>query len=119
MTRSAAYSRWSVSLLLASGALSLLATGPALHGASKLGRPRATKFRVTDYLVADDCAMFGLFGQVARTANVGLGFENLPGCGFGKRTNVPAEFGRVLDASTPREAFDEIASLNQIGRAHV
>jgi hypothetical protein len=113
MNRSAAYSRWSVSLLVATVALSLLATGPSLHGASKLDRPRAMKFRVTDYLVADDCALFELFDQVARAANVALGFENLPGCGFGKRTIVPAEFGRVLDASTPREAFDEIAALNR------
>ena len=93
--------------------MSLLAAGQSLHGASKLDRPRAAQFRVSDELVADNCAMFELFDQIARTANVPLGFEGVPGCGFGRRTSVPSGFGRVLDASTPREAFDEVVALNR------
>jgi len=113
MHRSASYLRWTVSLLLATVALSLLVTGQSLHGASKLDRLRAAQFRVSDYVVFANCAMFELFDQVARAANVPLGFESLPGCGFGRRTIVPAGLGRVLDASTPREAFDEVAALNR------
>lgn len=113
MHRSTFYRRWSVPLLLATVSVSVVAAGQLLYGASKLDRPRSAQFRVSDYLVADNCSMFELFDQVARTASVPLGFENMPGCGFGRRTGVAAGFGRVLDASTAREAFDEVVALNR------
>jgi hypothetical protein len=112
MTRYQNGRRWMSSLLLATVALSLLIGGRTLRGASKLDRPSAGQLRVSDHARPDNCAMFELFDQVARAAGVPLGFENLPGCGFGQRTVVPGNRGAVLFASTPREAFDEIAALN-------
>jgi hypothetical protein len=103
---------WMSSLLLATVALSLLVSGRTVRGASKFDRPSAGKFRVSYLTNPDDCAMFEAFDQVARAANVPLGFENLPGCGFGQRAIVSTDRGLALRASTPREAFDEIASLN-------
>jgi hypothetical protein len=100
------------SLVLATIAVSLLVGGRTLRGASRLDRAIAGKFLVTDFTTPDDCAMFELFDQVARISNVPLGFQNLPGCGFGQRTIVASDRGRILVASTPREAFDEIAALN-------
>lgn len=102
--------RWFSSLLFAIVAVSFLAGGTSVRGASKLDR--AGQFLVTGYTAPDDCAMFELFDQVARAAHVLLGFENLPGCGFGQRTIVRPDRGASLSASTPREAFDELAALN-------
>src|SRR5262249_55848083 len=67
---------------------------------------------VSDIEDPDDCAMFELFDQVARAANVPLGFENVAGCGFGRRTIARESRGRILSASTAREAFDELSALN-------
>src|SRR5215472_13732232 len=104
--------RWMLPLLLVTIGVGVLDVGAALSGASKLDRPYAGKFRVSDRSRPDDCAMFELFDQVARVANIPLGFENVPGCGFGQRAVVPTDGARVLLALTPREAFDEIAALN-------
>jgi hypothetical protein len=82
-------------------------------GAAKLDRLLNGKFYVSDISPADDCAMFELFDQIARTANIPLGFENVQGCGFGRRTIVPNDQRSILAASTPREAFDEVAALNR------
>jgi hypothetical protein len=100
------------SLAFAFLALIVFVHGNLVLGASKLDRPLNGKFYVSDVSAADDCAMFELFDQIARTADIPLGFENAPGCGFGRRTIVRDDQRSVLAASTPREAFDEVAALN-------
>src|SRR5215467_12833750 len=94
-------------------ALILFLQGNLVLGASKLDRLLNGKFYVSDISPADDCAMFELFDQIARTANIPLGFENVPGCGFGRRTTVRDDQRGILAATTPREAFDEVAALNR------
>ena len=100
------------SLAVVAVALIFLVQGNLVLGASKLDRPLNGKFYVSDISPADDCAMFELFDQIARTANIPLGFENVPGCGFGRRTIVRDDKRSILAASTPREALDEVAALN-------
>jgi hypothetical protein len=100
------------SLTLVAVALSVVIQGTLVFGASKLDRALNGKFYVSDISSIDDCAVFELFDQVARTANIPLGFENAPGCGFGRRAVVSDDRRRVLAASTPREALDEVAALN-------
>jgi len=100
------------SLMLVIVALSLSIGSRTMFGASRLDRATAGKFYVSDVATPDDCAMFELFDQVARAANIPLGFENVPRCGFGQRTVVLDDRSRALAASTPREAFDEIGALN-------
>ena len=100
------------SLMLVIVALSLSVGSRTTFGASRFDRAAAGKFYVSNVTRFDDCAMFELFDQVARTANVSLGFENAPGCGFGQRTIVLDDRGRALVATTAREAFDEIVALN-------
>jgi len=104
--------RRTLPLLLVAIGVGVLDVGAALSGASKLDRPHSGKFRVSDRSHPDDCAVFELFDQVARVANVPLGFENAAGCGFGQRAVVPTDRASVLIASTAREAFDEVAALN-------
>jgi hypothetical protein len=104
--------RTTSSLVLAAVALTFLIEGTLVLGASRLDRALNGKFYVSEVSPLDDCAMFELFDQVARTANIPIGFENAPGCGFGRRANVPEDRGRILAASTAREAFDEVAALN-------
>jgi len=99
-------------LLLVTIGVGVLDVGAALSAASRLDRPHAGKLRVSDRSPLDDCAMFELFDQVARVANVPLGFENVLGCGFGQRTALAIDRTTLLVASTPREAFDEVAALS-------
>jgi hypothetical protein len=99
------------SLALAVVALIFFIQTNLVLGASKLDRVLNGRFYVSDISPVDDCAMFELFDQIARTANIPLGFENAAGCGFGRRTIVRDDQRSALAASTPREAFDEVAAL--------
>jgi hypothetical protein len=80
------------------------------RGLSRLDRPNAGEFRVTESNTLDDCSMLELFDQIARQAKIAIGFESVPGCWFGPRSVVP-NGGRALDARTPREAFNQVAAL--------
>jgi hypothetical protein len=80
------------------------------RGLSRLDRPNLSRFRVTELNTADTCSMLELFDQIARQAKIAIGFENAPGCGLGPRS-LPKESGRMLEARTAREAFDEVAAV--------
>src|SRR5262245_35394487 len=58
--------------------------------------------------------MLELFDQVARQTNTPLGFENAADCWLGPRSVLPNGGGRVLQARTAREAFDEIAAFTEV-----
>jgi len=100
--------------LLATLAAALALSGVVAHGSSKLDRIQPKAFRVSNPSNRDACSMLELFDQVARQTNTPLGFENAPGCWLGPRSVRPNGDGRVLQARTAREAFDEVAAFTEV-----
>jgi hypothetical protein len=90
----------------------LFASQAMLHAGSKLDQPHPTPFRVSDSPSRNDCWMLELFDQVARQANVPIGFENRHGCWFAPRSIVHDTDARTLRAQTARQAFDEVAAIS-------
>ena len=96
--------------------MSLLVARDEARGLSRLDRSRAGTFRVNvpgEPGEAGPCAMLELFRQIARQAKTPLGFENAPGCWSGTKSALPDSVGRVLQARTAREAFDEVAAFTE------
>jgi hypothetical protein len=89
----------------------LLPSRGQARGVSKLDRSQASSFRVNEPAGGGPCSMLELFSQVARQARVSLGYENVPGCWSNPRAAVPDSGGRMLQARTAHEAFDEVAAL--------
>ncbi len=95
--------------LIACAGITLSAqTAPPLPG---LDEPMRGEVRVIDPAARPPCELWESVEQLARHAQVRVGFEQVPGCRPGGRPREPYDRQAVtLDGLTPRAAFDRLLS---------
>jgi hypothetical protein len=95
-------------LLVCAGITLSAQTAPHLPG---LDEPMRGTVRVIDPAARPPCELWESVEQLARQAQVRIGFEQDPGCRPGGRPREPYDRQAVtLDGLTPRAAFDRLLS---------
>lgn len=77
---------------------------------SGLDRPMGPTVQVEDPSGRNPCHLWTALEQLARQAQVRIGFEQLPVCGPAPWVGRPSEGALSLGGLTPRQAFDRILS---------
>src|SRR5881396_3021166 len=85
---------------------------------SPLDRPITNDFRIVNPSTLQPCAAGTVIDQIARKAQVVVGFENAPGCHPGPRATTrqerhraPGDGEEVLNGMTARQAFVHVAAV--------
>jgi len=78
---------------------------------STLDDPIAGQFRIDNPRFVHRCTIGTVVDQIARKANVPVGFENTSECWLNPRSREAAADGELLTGATAREAFDHLLEL--------
>jgi hypothetical protein len=88
-----------------------LAVTAVTRGASNLDTPIRTEFRIDNPRFLDPCAGHLSVDQIARQANVLVGFENTPDCWLGPMAVNAGPVNEILTGMSARQAFDHLMTL--------
>jgi hypothetical protein len=83
----------------------------APRAASNLDTPIGGEFRIDNPRFLDPCAGHIAVGQIARQANVLVGFENTPDCWLGPTAFNARAGNERLTGMSARQAFDHLMAL--------
>src|SRR3977135_4490777 len=83
----------------------------ATRAASNLDIPIRGEFRIDNPRFLNPCAGHLAVGQLARQANVLVGFENTPGCWLGPTAAKAGAGSETLTSMSPRQAFDHLMAF--------
>ena len=81
------------------------------RGASNLDTPIRTEFSIDDPRSLDPCAGHLAVDQIARQANVLVGFENTPDCWLGPMAVKAGGVSEILTGMSARQAFDHLMTV--------
>ena len=83
----------------------------AARAASNLDTPIRGEFRIDNPRFLEPCACHMAVAQIARQANVLIGFENTPDCWLGPTAVKAGAGNETLTGMSARQAFDHLMAL--------